>query len=56
MVHVDELFKRMQSFQTTCARAIANREYSAIDEARDAFRLWCERNNLPIDFTDPNKE
>lgn len=52
MVHVEDLFTKIQEYHTAVRHAAMHCEYEKITKAREEFKRWCEENKLPIDFTE----
>jgi len=50
MVHVEDLFTAMNKFQNDVRKAFTN--VKKVKEAQAEFKAFCEKHNLPVDFTE----
>ena len=50
MVHVEDLFTAMNKFQNDVRKAFTN--VKQIKQAQKEFKEFCDKHNLPVDFTE----
>jgi len=52
MLHIEDLVTEVQLLQSACLRSIRDGNLAEIATHQSDFKAFCDRHNLPIDFTD----